>query len=67
MAEYFNYSDIFLVEKIVKLQEYTKINDYVRKLKKVKQLVFEPIYSLELVKLEILKSYIKTNLINNFI
>ena len=51
----------------MKLQKYTKINEYVRKLEKVKQLVFEPIYSLELVKLEILKPYIKTNLINNFI
>ena len=36
-------------------------------LKEGKQLLFEPIYSLELVELETLKIYIKTNLANSLI
>ena len=43
------------------------MNDYIIKLEKSKQPFFRPIYSLRLVELEILKTYIKTNLTNSFI
>ena len=51
----------------MELLENTEINKHVIELKKNKQLFFESIYSLESVKLEILKIYIKTNLANGFI
>ena len=67
LAKYFDYSNVFLVKNIAKLAEYIKINDYTIELKKDKQLSFKLIYSLGLVKLETLKTYIKTNLANSFI
>ena len=67
LAEYSNYSNIFSIENIAKLLKNTGINEYTIKLKKNKQLLFNPIYSLGLVDLEILKTYIKTNLANSFI
>ena len=36
LAEYSNYNNVFLVEKIAELLEYTKINDHAIKLKKSK-------------------------------
>ena len=65
--EYSNYNNIFLVEYIVELQKNTGINEHAIKFKKNKQPSFEPIYNLELVELKTLKTYIKTNLANNFI
>ena len=67
LAEYSNYNDIFLTKNIIKLSDYTEINNHAIKLKKDKQLFFDLIYSLKLMKLEILKTYIKTNLANYFI
>ena len=67
LAEYSNYSNIFSVEYTVELLENTGINKYAIKLEKSKQSSFGPIYSLELVELETLKTYIKTNLANGFI
>lgn len=43
------------------------MNDYIIKLKIDKQLFFSLIYNIKLIKLEILKTYIKTNLTNSFI
>ena len=43
------------------------MNNYTIKLKKDKQLHFDLIYSLELIKLNILKIYIKISLTNSFI
>ena len=43
------------------------MNDYAIKLKEGKQLSFGSIYSLKLVELKILKTYIKNNLANSFI
>ena len=43
------------------------MNEYAIKLKEDKQPSFGPIYSLRPVKLEMLKTYIKTNLANGFI
>ena len=65
--KYFNYSNIFLAENVAKLPENTRINNYTIKLDKSKQLLFDPIYSLRLVELNTIKTYIKTNLTNNFI
>ena len=63
LAKYSNYKNVFSVKNIAKLLKYNKINNYAINLKKGKQLFFGPIYSLELVKLETLKTYIKINLI----
>ena len=43
------------------------MNNYNIKIKKDKQLFYRLIYSLKLIKLKILKIYIKINLINRFI
>ena len=43
------------------------MNKHAIKLEEGKQPLFGPIYSLELVELETLKTYIKTNLANGFI
>ena len=51
----------------MKLLKHTRINNHVLKLEKGKQLLFNLIYSLGPVELEILKTYIKINLANGFI
>ena len=43
------------------------MNEHAIKLEEGQQSLFGPIYSLRLVKLETLKTYIKINLANNFI
>ena len=67
MIEYFDYSNVFLVENAVEFSENTRINKYAIKLEKDKQLFFNLIYSLKLVELKILKIYIEINLANSFI
>lgn len=67
LTEYSNYSNIFLVKNKVELLENSKINEFIIELKESKQLLFESIYSLEPIELEILKIYIKINLANSFI
>ena len=66
-AEYSDYSDVFLAENAAELLEITRMNEYAIKLEKGKQPPFGPIYSLGLVELEALKTYIETNLANGFI
>ena len=66
-AEYSDYNNIFLAKNAAELPENTKINEYFIKLEENKQSSFGPIYSLGLVELETLKTYIKTNLANGFI
>lgn len=51
----------------MELLENTGINEHTIELVKGKQPSYEPIYSLGLVELEILKTYIKTHLKNKFI
>ena len=51
----------------MELLENTGINEHAIKLEKSKQPPFGPIYSLGLVELETLKTYIETNLANGFI
>ena len=67
LAEYSDYSNIFLVENTVEFLENTKMNKYAIILEEDKQPSFSSIYSLRLVELETLKIYIKTNLANGFI
>ena len=65
--EYFDYNNVFSAEYTAELPENTGMNEYAIKLEEGKQLSFGPIYSLEPIELEILKTYIKTNLANSFI
>ena len=53
LAKYSNYNNVFSIENAAEFLKNTKINKYVIKLEKNKQLLFGLIYSLELVKLEI--------------
>ena len=58
---------MFLSSSGVKLLEYVSINNFFIILVNNKKIFYNLIYSLFLVKLEILKIYIKTNLANKFI
>ena len=66
-TKYSDYSDIFLAENVAKLSENTGINKYAIKLEKNKQPLFGAIYNLGPIELETFKTYIETNLANNFI
>lgn len=65
--KYTDFADIFSKNLDVELSKYNRINDYAIKLIKGYQPPYGPIYSIELVALETLKTYIKTSLVNNFI
>ena len=64
--EYVNFADVFFPDLASELSEHNRINDYTIKLVDGQQLPYRPIYSLRPVELEILKAYIKTNLVNGF-
>ena len=49
------------------LLEVTKMNQHATKFQEGQQLFYKPIYSLSLVKLKTLKTYIEINLANTFI
>lgn len=67
LAEYSDFANVFFKKSAIVLPEYTEMNIYAIDLEKNKQLPYELIYSLGLVELEILKTYIEINLANNFI
>lgn len=67
LVKYFNHSNVFLAKNVMEVLEHIKINDHAIALKKDQQLPFGPIYNLPSVKLKTLKTYIETNLTNNFI
>ena len=67
LAKYSDHSNIFSVENAIKLPENIRINKHTIKLEEDKQPSFRFIYSLRPIKLETLKTYIETNLANNFI
>lgn len=67
LAKYLDYSDIFLKELAIKLFKHFNIHKYLINLKLIKQSPYGSNYNLGLVKLEILKTYIKNNLANSFI
>lgn len=61
---YGKFADIFFIENIVIFFKYFEANNYAIELIGDLQPLYRPIYSLELVKLEILKMYIEANLAN---
>lgn len=65
--KYLDYASIILFNFAIKLQEYNIINDYTIKLIENKQFLYILIYSLIQIKLEILKTFIKTYLTIAFI
>ncbi len=66
-SKYTDFTDIFFPKLAAELPEHTGINDYAIKLVDDRQPPYNPIYSLGLVELEILKAYIENNLANGFI
>ncbi len=66
-SEYADFADIFSLKLAVELPEHTKINNHTIKLVDDWQPLYDPIYSLGPMELEILKAYIKNNLVNGFI
>lgn len=60
--KYSYYTDVFSFDLTIESSKNTSINKYIIKLVKDEQLLYDPIYALNLVKLEILKAYIKTHL-----
>ena len=66
-TKYSDFADIFSEKSANVLPERTRANKHAIKLEKGKQPPYRPIYSLGLVELETLKTYIKTNLSNGFI
>ena len=65
--KYSDFVNIFLEKKALVLPECTKLNKHAINLEKGKQLSYRPIDSLNPVKLETLKTYIKTHLKTGFI
>lgn len=65
--KYSDFTDVFSKKSTAKLSEYNKINTLVINLEEDKQSLYRLIYSLKLMELETLKTYIETNLDNNFI
>ena len=65
--EYSDFAIIFIEAKALVLPERTKHNGHAINLENDKQPPYEPIYSLGLVELEILKTYIETHLKTRFI
>ena len=65
--KYADFANIFLPKLATKFLKYIKINNYNMKYIDDLQPLYNVIYSLSLVKLEILKTYIKKNLANSFI
>ena len=66
-TEYSNFADVFSPKLALKLPKHKKIKDYTIKFVDNWQPTYRLIYSLGPVELEILKTYIKTNLANSFI
>ena len=66
-VKYSDFVDVFFSDLVSKLPKHTRINDHAIKLVNSQQLSYGSIYSLGLVKLEILKAYIEINLANGFI
>ena len=67
LVKYANFVGKFFPNLAFKLPKYIGINNHTIQLVDVQQSSYKPIYSLELVKVKILKVYIETNLANRFI
>ena len=66
-SEYADYADIFSFDVAIELPENNNINKHAIELEVGKQPPYGPIYSLRLVKLKTIKTYIKTHLKTGFI
>ena len=67
LIKYLDFLDIFLKKKALILLKTIKSNQHAIKLQEGHQSLYKPIYSLGLIKLKILKTYIKINFLNNII
>ena len=67
LAEYSDFANLFSKKSADIFLERNKVNEQAIKLDKDKQLLYRLMYSLGLVELKTLKTYIKTNLANGFI
>ena len=67
LIKYSDFTNVFSEKFAAELSEHTEINTHAIDLEEGKQPPYGPIYSLRPVKLEILKTYIETNLANGFI
>ena len=65
--EYSDFTNVFSEKKALVLPERTKLNEHAIDLENSKQPPYGPIYSLDPVELETLKTYIKTHLKTGFI
>lgn len=65
--KYSNFINIFSKKLTIMLSKHFNINKYTIYLNSNKYLFYWPIYNLGLVELKFLKTYIETNLVNNFI
>ena len=66
-SKYADYTNVVSLNSMVKLPEHNNIKDYLIDLINNKQPPYGLIYSLKPIELEILKTYIETNLANSFI
>ena len=66
-AKYLDFADVFSKKLAEVLPERTDINKHAIKLVDGKQLSYRPIYNLGPVEFQTLKTYIKTNVTNDFI
>ena len=62
LSEYADYTDVFSFDLIRELRKNTNINKHAIELQDSKQPLYRPIYSLELMELKTLKTYIKIHL-----
>ena len=67
LVEYADFANLFLKKSARELPKRTGITEYIIKLTKWKQSLYRFIYSLGLLELETLKTYIIMKLANNFI
>ena len=65
--KYANFVDVFIPNLVAELPAYIEINNYAIEFVNDQQLLYGLIYSLGLMELETLKTYIKNNLANSFI
>lgn len=67
LDKYLDFGEVFPKKSAIKLSKHFNINKYLIDLELGKQPLYGLIYNLRLVKLKILKNYLKTNLVNGFI
>ena len=67
LAKYTNFADIFLEKSANICLEQIRANKHIIELEQSKQPPYRPIYSLAPIELKNFKTYIKINLVNNFI